>query len=94
MVLRFLSGSNPGDDRHGTAADFEAERAGFEMAWRDYLPKRSESDFEESRQDAAWHATNMRDGIAKAVRSVYNLYWMARNRDRTAEGGRENGPAG
>jgi hypothetical protein len=45
----FYPGSNPGDDRHGTAADFEA-------AWREYLSKRSEVDFEEWRQDAAWHA--------------------------------------
>jgi hypothetical protein len=45
----FYPGSDPGDDRHGTAADFEA-------AWREYLSKRSEVDFEEWRQDAAWHA--------------------------------------
>jgi hypothetical protein len=52
----FYPGSNPGDDRHGTAATFEAARAAFEAAWRDYLPKRSDDDFEEWRQDAAWHA--------------------------------------
>jgi hypothetical protein len=52
----FYPGSNPGDDRHGTAADFETARAAFEGAWRDYLPKRSDADFEEWRQDAAWHA--------------------------------------
>jgi hypothetical protein len=51
----FYPGSNPGDDRHGTAADFEAARAAFEAAWRDYLPKRTDADFEEWRQDAAWH---------------------------------------
>jgi hypothetical protein len=39
-----------------TAATFEAARAAFETAWRDYLPKRTEADFEEWRQDAAWHA--------------------------------------
>jgi hypothetical protein len=34
------------------------ERSGvaFEAAWRDYLPKRSDADFEEWRQDATWHA--------------------------------------
>src|SRR5450759_4060852 len=32
----FYPGSNPGDDRHGTAATFEAARAAFEAAWRDY----------------------------------------------------------
>ena len=52
----FYPGSNPGDDRHGTAASFEAARAGFEAAWKEYLPKRSEADFEEWRLDAAWHA--------------------------------------
>jgi hypothetical protein len=52
----FYPGSNPGDDRHGTAASFEAARAAFEVAWREYLSKRSEADFEEWRQDAAWHA--------------------------------------
>jgi hypothetical protein len=55
-ICGFYPGSNPGDERHGTAATFEAARARFETAWRDYLPKRSEADFEEWRQDAAWHA--------------------------------------
>jgi hypothetical protein len=52
----FYPGSNPGDDLHGTAADFEAARVVFEAAWRDYLPKRCDADFDEWRQDAAWHA--------------------------------------
>ncbi len=52
----FYPGSNPGDDRHDTAVSFETARAAFEAAWRDYLPKQSEADFEEWRQDAAWHA--------------------------------------
>jgi hypothetical protein len=51
----FYPGSNPGDDRHGTAAVFETARAAFEAAWREYLPKRSEVDFEEWRLDAAYH---------------------------------------
>jgi hypothetical protein len=51
----FYPGSDPGDDRHGTAADFETARAAFEAAWREYLPKRTDADFEEWRQDAAWH---------------------------------------
>jgi hypothetical protein len=54
-ICGFYPGSNPGDERHGTAAGFEAARAAFETAWRDYLPKRSAADFEEWRQDAAWH---------------------------------------
>jgi hypothetical protein len=48
----FYQGSHPGDDRHSTAATFAAARAAFEAAWREYLPKRCDSDFEEWRQDA------------------------------------------
>src|ERR1019366_5428134 len=48
----FYPGSNPGDDQHGTAANFEAARLAFEAAWREYLPKRSDVDFEEWRQTA------------------------------------------
>jgi hypothetical protein len=51
----FYPGSNPGEQRFGTAANFDAARAAFEVAWRDYLPKRTDADFEEWRQDAAWH---------------------------------------
>jgi hypothetical protein len=52
----FYPGSNPGDDRDGTAPTFEAARAAFETAWRNYLPLRSEADFEEWRHTAAWTA--------------------------------------
>jgi hypothetical protein len=45
-----------GEQRYATAASFPAARAAFEAAWREYLPKRSEADFEEWRLDAAWHA--------------------------------------
>jgi hypothetical protein len=31
-------------------------RTAFDAAWREYLPRRSEADFEEWRHDAAWHA--------------------------------------
>jgi hypothetical protein len=55
-VCGFYPGSNPGDDRHGTATSFGAAREAFEAAWREYLPKRSKADFEEWRDDAAWHA--------------------------------------
>ena len=56
----FYPGSNPGDQRYGTAATFDDARAAFQAAWRDYLPNRTESDFDEWRQDAAWHACKIR----------------------------------
>jgi hypothetical protein len=52
----FYPGSNPGEQRYGTSADFAAARAAFEAAWREYLPLRTEADFEAWRRDAAWHA--------------------------------------
>jgi hypothetical protein len=55
-ICGFYPGSNPSEDRHGTAATFETARAAFEAAWREYLPKRTETDFEEWREDGAWHA--------------------------------------
>jgi hypothetical protein len=52
----FYRGSNPGEQRYGTAATFDQARAAFEAAWRDYLPSRTEADFEQWRQDAAYPA--------------------------------------
>jgi hypothetical protein len=52
----FYLGSDPGEHRYGTAKTFNDARAAFEAAWRDYLPNRTETDFEEWREDAAWHA--------------------------------------
>jgi hypothetical protein len=53
MALRGLSGPQSGEQRYGRAASFEAARAEFEAAWREYLPKRSEADFGEWRHRAA-----------------------------------------
>jgi hypothetical protein len=53
IALRVLSGPQSGEQRYGRAASFEAARAEFEAAWREYLPKRSEADFEEWRHRAA-----------------------------------------
>ena len=39
---------------------FEAARAAFEAAWRDYLPRRSEADFQEWRDQDAWTAEKYR----------------------------------
>lgn len=52
----FYPGSNPGEQRYGTAATFEAARGGIRSGMREYLPKRTDADFEKWRQDAAWHA--------------------------------------
>jgi hypothetical protein len=56
----FYPGSNPGEQRYGRAASFEAARAAFEAAWREYLPKRSEADFEAWRHQEAWTAEKYR----------------------------------
>jgi hypothetical protein len=50
----FYPGGRPGEQRYGRAASFEAARAAFEAAWREYLPERSESDFQEWRDQEAW----------------------------------------
>jgi hypothetical protein len=56
----FYPGSNPGDDRHGTAASFEAARAAFEAAWHDYLPNLTDADFQAWRDQEAWTAEKYR----------------------------------
>jgi hypothetical protein len=45
-------------------------RAAFEAAWRDYLPKRCEADFEAWRQDAAWHAAKYARWDRKGERRI------------------------
>jgi hypothetical protein len=50
----FYPGSEPGEYRQGTAATFEAARDAFEAAWREYLPKRSEADFQAWRDERDW----------------------------------------
>jgi hypothetical protein len=45
----FYPGSQPGECTSGTAATFEAARAAFEIAWRVFLAKRTEADFQ------PWH---------------------------------------
>jgi len=39
----FYPGTNPGEQRGGTAGTFDQTRDAFEAAWRVYLPKRSEA---------------------------------------------------
>jgi hypothetical protein len=52
----FYPGSDPGEERYGTAADFDAARAAFEEAWTVFLSKRTEADFREYRRHRASHA--------------------------------------
>ena len=42
----FYPGSNPGEHQSGTAASFAEARANFERAWRVFLSKRTEADFQ------------------------------------------------
>jgi hypothetical protein len=53
-------GSEPGEQRYGTSASFEAARTAFDAAWRDFLPRRSEADFVAWRDQAAWTAEKYR----------------------------------
>ena len=50
----FYPGSNPGEQRSGTADTFDQARAAFEAAWLDYLPRRTEADFQAWRDQQAW----------------------------------------
>ena len=46
----------PRRDRQGVAASFDQARAAFDAAWQDYLPKRTEVDFQAWRDQQAWTA--------------------------------------
>jgi hypothetical protein len=63
----FCPGSDPGDHRSGSAPTFDAARAAFDAAWREYLPKRTEADFQEWRDQEAWNAEKYR-GFARGER--------------------------
>jgi hypothetical protein len=60
----FYPGSHPGEQRGGTAGTFDQARAEFETAWRVYLPKRSEADFQAWRDQQAWRRKNIATLIA------------------------------
>jgi hypothetical protein len=62
VALRLLSGQRAGRATlcYGTSASFEAARVAFEAAWRDFLPKRSEADFQAWRDQEAWTAEKYR----------------------------------
>ena len=52
----FYPGSDPSEHARGIAKSFEQARGAFEIAWRHFLVKRTEADFEEYRRDRAFHA--------------------------------------
>src|SRR5260221_11098981 len=52
----FYPGSYPGECASGVAATFDQARAGFEQAWRVFLSKRTEADFQEWRDQRDWTA--------------------------------------
>ena len=56
----FYPGSNPGEQRGGTADTFDQARAPFEAAWINYLPRRTEADFQAWRDHQAWTAEKYR----------------------------------
>ena len=52
----FYPGSAPGECTYGTAADFDQARTDFEVAWRVFLAKRTEADFQAWRDQRDWTA--------------------------------------
>jgi hypothetical protein len=52
----FYPGSHPGEYRTGTGASFDEARGGFEEAWKVFLSKRTEADFQEWRDRRDWTA--------------------------------------
>jgi hypothetical protein len=56
----FYPGSRPGECQNGTAASFDEARRDFEVAWRVFLSKRTEADFQAWREQEAWTAEKYR----------------------------------
>jgi hypothetical protein len=52
----FYPGSYLGECASGVAATFDQARAGFEQAWRVFLSKRTEADFQKWRDQRDWTA--------------------------------------
>ena len=52
----FYPGSNPGEHQSGTAASFDEARADLESAWKIFLSKRTEADFQAWRDHRDWTA--------------------------------------
>jgi hypothetical protein len=56
----FYPGSRPGECTGGTAATFNEARKAFEAAWRVFLAKRTEADFQVWRDQRDWTAEKYR----------------------------------
>jgi hypothetical protein len=56
----FYPGSHPGECTGGAAATLDEARASFEAAWRIFLVKRTEADFQEWRDQRDWTAEKYR----------------------------------
>ena len=52
----FYPGSNPGEQRSGTADTFDQARAAFEKAWQVFAANRTESDYQAWRDRRDWTA--------------------------------------
>src|SRR6266566_8561411 len=52
----FYPGSHPGEHESDTAPTFDDARADFERAWRVFLAKRTEADFQAWREQRDWTA--------------------------------------
>src|ERR1700712_5382586 len=50
----FYPGSHPGECTGGAAATLDQAKADFEAAWRVFLAKRTEADFQEWRDQQEW----------------------------------------
>ena len=64
--MRFLSGIETGQ-QNGTAATFDEARADFEGAWRVFLSKRTEADFQAWRDQRDWTARKYAEGRGREV---------------------------
>jgi hypothetical protein len=53
-ICGFYPGSEPGEYLDGTAATFDKARADFAAAWRIFLSKRTEADFQAWRDQRDW----------------------------------------
>lgn len=50
----FYPGSHPRESSSGTSATFDEARVAFETAWRRFLEKRTQADFDEWREQQEW----------------------------------------